>query len=706
MKRSIVFILILLLFLVSCEKKRYEKDLSVTTPSSTAVSVTEDQEDTMIVPEFDDYTALVPLPASGGEEQTVEFSGFGGKGTMKTSSGVWEVNPFIDYPGCDYVGSPEGLIDVLIGMKSSARFFLTNEGTCSEVRYEDFLNDYDYIAVKLQKESVGLHHVFFVPLTVRADFHISYLEAEAGTYVGFGFYAGDPVDFYISFEGTSDEGILRTFGPFTPEYVEIDGVGLYVGKAEFTVPFLDEGDYRLLLKCGYNSSPCDEIPVRILKGQYSDWAYHLYFEGDWNSLENRDNYCSAVSELFYDTYPRIVSRFSYSDFAPSDVSIILDPLYDGVAYSVDDSLILSAEFVRQHPNTMGFIAHELSHLVMEYSGFESSWWTESIADYIEFRYFDWSVPSGKYLQYYRSDEPIVVDWEFAPGGAGSKVFFSFLDWLFPTVKDENGVLVSGLIDSINRAIVNKSLKNDSGVGDPESDISRIVSEISGGRFDSFESLRQYWLESMLDWRVTEGHFGWSFVGFGNYKDNFLTEGIPYLPDHSYPMIDNDPVERMVYPAVLLPDDFEGSVNVASGAVIVSCSGSIEGYSPENILDSDPETLWRSDYAHTDDLLSFLKGIAGYIIFDLGETKNFDTYSIYHGANPSSEVGRCDSWDVLVSDDLVKWTVIDSQTNGWLKPVESYFVGETSARYVQIRVFTPSDAEPMISIADLMLFDDR
>jgi hypothetical protein len=56
-----------------------------------------------------------------------------------------------------------------------------------------------------------------------------------------------------------------------------------------------------------------------------------------------------------------------------------------IAFVKDDTIIVSAPFVRSHPGDLGMLAHEAVHVVQAYPKHKDVWVSEGIADYI--RYF-------------------------------------------------------------------------------------------------------------------------------------------------------------------------------------------------------------------------------------------------------------------------------------------------------------------------------
>jgi hypothetical protein len=69
------------------------------------------------------------------------------------------------------------------------------------------------------------------------------------------------------------------------------------------------------------------------------------------------------------------------------VKLSFEPMR-GVAHTHNNLIHISAAYVTQHPDDLGMVAHELTHVVQDYRGNGEGWLTEGIADYIRDRYYE------------------------------------------------------------------------------------------------------------------------------------------------------------------------------------------------------------------------------------------------------------------------------------------------------------------------------
>ncbi len=123
----------------------------------------------------------------------------------------------------------------------------------------------------------------------------------------------------------------------------------------------------------------------------------------------------ALSEAWY---PKIVAMLPSEGFvAPTSITIVFDPKYDGVAATSGDRIVCSTKWFKERPEDLGAIVHELVHVVQHYGeGDRPGWLTEGIADHI--RWFNYEPETArphpnpakaKYSDSYRTSAAF-LDW--------------------------------------------------------------------------------------------------------------------------------------------------------------------------------------------------------------------------------------------------------------------------------------------------------
>lgn len=115
------------------------------------------------------------------------------------------------------------------------------------------------------------------------------------------------------------------------------------------------------------------------------------FEADTSQVPDLQPWGRAAEALCQVWYPRIVDLLQSDDSVrplPPRVKITFEKDMKGVAYVTGTEMHIAADWVRAHPNDMGMVIHELTHLVQRYDRAGSGWLVEGIADYIRAKYFE------------------------------------------------------------------------------------------------------------------------------------------------------------------------------------------------------------------------------------------------------------------------------------------------------------------------------
>lgn len=130
-------------------------------------------------------------------------------------------------------------------------------------------------------------------------------------------------------------------------------------------------------------------------------------------LEEKDaEIAGKLTKVFYESYPRLVERFENPKKpAPRTVKLVFKRRLRVPAYCTGDEISVSLEWLRSHPDDVGLLAHELTHVVQAYPPGSPGWMTEGLADYARHVYGPkeqpgWSLPrrltaKNKYTDSYR-----------------------------------------------------------------------------------------------------------------------------------------------------------------------------------------------------------------------------------------------------------------------------------------------------------------
>ena len=294
-----------------------------------------------------------------------------------------------------------------------------------------------------------------------------------------------------------------------------------------------------------------------------------------------------------------------------------------------------------------------------------------MASYGGFRYFHWEHEDT--VSVIDQHSPGIAEWNYDPYG-NCLLFFAYLDDKYPTVVNDDGTMERGLIDSIDLAIKDGTIDTDQGQNDPDTSFNQVVKAVTG--IDTIEEIRQQYVQDCM----TDT---WVFTGF---------EG--------YPRLYVDGKSAHEYTAKKSAEILEFDDNIFEGAKVIRSSGFInEDERDDYLIDSDTMTKWCAEQGNVTDLAYALSGVKHFILIDLGTQKEFDAYTIYNGGSVEENAYNAGSWDLLVSDDGVKFTEIDHQ-EGITDDVASFEVGQTSARYIFLKILEPDDGTGTVRLYEL------
>ncbi len=420
-----------------------------------------------------------------------------------------------------------------------------------------------------------------------------------------------------------------------------------------------------------NSFQISDITLR--GNSVTDSEFKALFVGDWDQVTAK-GYKEALYNAFYEVYPRQYKRWGTGS-EPKKIFVRADKGEKGVAYTSGSSIVISVDWMNNNPREIGYFTHELTHAVQQYGNVSSSskaWWVENMANYGGFRYYHWTHEDTAQI-YYANDESL-QDWGYEAYG-NNKWFFAYMDSKYPTTKDSNGNVKYGLIDSLNHLLKdNKGTTYDDNPYNTSTPWNQLVKKITG--YDCIESLRLHYVEELKNGT-------WTFTGFGNYSDNWITTDLPGVPNIDYPAFVGKNHGNTT--GTKLSSAVTSGTNLLSGATIISESGyTKDGESSSKLIDGDLSTKWCATSGSVVNQAYALSGAQHFVKIDLGSTKTFNTYTLYNTTSKEG-FGNTTEWEVLVSNDGKEWKSVDYQVNK-NDAISSFDIGTQTARYIVFKIF--------------------
>ena len=636
-----------------------------------------------------DLTSLKTV-VEASDPTTMEFEGY----TAETTGAEWQINSGIDYSLYDFLGTGSDLMNHIKDEKNTTynRYVQDNKVAYYRVRYENgefvykklgenAVSQTKALGAKIQVNTkLGRLLVYYQEIELRTSLDYSSVTGDNGAFLRFSFHTNLPATYKVNISSRkNDDGngiiVCENIVPRKSDD------GSYVGAGQMTIPYVDGegnpyvGEYYVNVISG--GKCLGFAPIQINKAEDPrNPNLHLQLTGDWDAI-TAEGYKESLINLFYNTYPRLYQRWATNGNEPTTITFVSDPTYDGVAYCMGTKVVVSTAYANSNPADIGFFSHEITHWVQQFNFYygDGAWFTENMANYGGFRYHHWA--DGKYVQLYKdANQNDLYNWNWGAYGDGSKWFFAYLDYNWPTTLDANGNKVRGLLDTLVYEIKHGSLVggNDNATN-KNSPFNKIVKEITG--FDCIEDVRAQYEK---DFRSK----AWDFKGFGEYTDNFLTENVPYVQNPNYPMVtEKNPGDKT---ATALETAVTEGDNLALGATVYKISGSVKAAEDGNkLVDGKLDSKWCSSAASVKDKTYSLDGTRQWIVLDLGEKKTFNTYTIYNTRTQETYANMTE-WEILVSDDAVNWTSVDYQPD-CNQDLVSFNVGSQSARYVMIKGYT-------------------
>jgi hypothetical protein len=143
-------------------------------------------------------------------------------------------------------------------------------------------------------------------------------------------------------------------------------------------------------------------------------------------------------DIFFSVYPQLVNRFNPG--ATKSVTFVIEPAYNGVAYTSGTTVTYSAAWFHNHPQDVDVVTHEIMHVVQAYTGGTPGWLTEGIADYVRYKYGVNNGPAGWSLPAWSSSQSYTDAY---------RVTARFLAWLELHVR-------ASIVTDLNTALRNKT----------------------------------------------------------------------------------------------------------------------------------------------------------------------------------------------------------------------------------------------------------
>jgi hypothetical protein len=122
-------------------------------------------------------------------------------------------------------------------------------------------------------------------------------------------------------------------------------------------------------------------------------------------------WAEAAKAIVEQWYPRVTSLLATEDYrAPKEIRLIVKKEISAPAWASSGDITINGKWITEHPDDLGMVVHELTHVVQGYSWDKTpGWLTEGIADYIRWWRYEPEAPrpridpaKSKYTDAYRT----------------------------------------------------------------------------------------------------------------------------------------------------------------------------------------------------------------------------------------------------------------------------------------------------------------
>lgn len=110
---------------------------------------------------------------------------------------------------------------------------------------------------------------------------------------------------------------------------------------------------------------------------------------DTSQLAVLNQFAMQADATAKEWYPRIVALLgAQNSKPPAKITLVTDFNYKGVAATSGTTIAMSPEWIRKHPDDLGMVVHEMTHVVQGYPNYDPVWLVEGIADWVRWFNFE------------------------------------------------------------------------------------------------------------------------------------------------------------------------------------------------------------------------------------------------------------------------------------------------------------------------------
>ena len=110
---------------------------------------------------------------------------------------------------------------------------------------------------------------------------------------------------------------------------------------------------------------------------------------DTSEVPEAAEWAKKAKALVEAWHPKVSELLKSDGFTPpNEVRIVFKKDMKGVAYASGKTITIASKWIEKHPEDLGMVVHELTHVVQAYPQGGPSWLVEGIADYVRFMQYE------------------------------------------------------------------------------------------------------------------------------------------------------------------------------------------------------------------------------------------------------------------------------------------------------------------------------
>jgi hypothetical protein len=119
---------------------------------------------------------------------------------------------------------------------------------------------------------------------------------------------------------------------------------------------------------------------------------------DVSDLPSAKEWGDKAKEVVTAWWPIVTSLLATEDYkSPKEIKIVIKKEISAPAWAAGNTLTINGKWITQHPEDLGMMVHELTHIVQHYPNnkVDVGWLVEGIADYIRWWRYEPETPRPK-----------------------------------------------------------------------------------------------------------------------------------------------------------------------------------------------------------------------------------------------------------------------------------------------------------------------